>query len=578
MKEFLRSTITDILSELGIEPVDFSIEHPHELAHGDYACNVAMVAAQKAGTNPRELASIILEKLEQDSRLRGNDSGGNGNDSGHVLIEKIEIAGPGFINITLSPQFFNQSIKTIFKDKDDYGTSNLLSGKRVLVEHSSPNLFKPFHIGHVMNNAIGESVARLAESAGAETTIISYPSDVSLGIGKAVWACMETGVEKLDTYETLQEKLEFLGTCYVEGTKAFDESDEVKTRVREITKHIFDGTAGPELDAYTMGKEINLKYFETMTKRLGSTFADFIYESEAGKVGEKIVRENTPKIFTESDGAIIYEGERDGLHTRVFINAEGYPTYEAKDIGLLSIKFDRFNPDISALVTDYEQQEYYKVVLSAAGKINPNWKDKSVHLTHGRMSFKGQKMSSRLGGVPTAAELLGVLHDEVAERNAEATDELKDMIGIAALKFTILKSQAGKNINFDPETSLSFEGDSGPYLQYTHARCNALLEKARQKNLAPDIEMPDGWVITEVERLLYRMPEIIETGAKNWEPHHVANYLIELARAFNSFYGNTKIIDEDDVMAPYRLALVSAVGQVIKNGLYVLGIEVPERM
>lgn len=559
--ETIKQHIDSALAELGVADVSYMLEHPGELSHGDYACNVAMVAAKKLGKNPRELADIIAAKLADIS-----------------MIEKVEVAGPGFINFYLAPNFYAESLKDVLEKSATFGKSEMWAGKKILVEHSSPNLFKPFHIGHVMNNAIGESAARLAAWAGADVTVISYPSDVSLGIGKAVWSLMGKGIEKLETFKTLQEKLDFLGQCYVDGTRAYEEDESIQPRVREITKKIFDKTDGPEYAAYLVGRNINLEYFKDMTARLGSQFADFIYESEAGVAGKEIVLKNTPGVFTESDGAVIYEGEQDGLHTRVFINKENYPTYEAKDIGLLSIKFDRFNPDVSALVTDHEQREYYKVVLSAAGKINKNWQEKSVHLTHGRMSFKGQKMSSRLGGVPTAAGLFEVIHDEVSEKNPDATDELKDMIAIAALKFTILKSQAGKNINFDPETSLSFEGDSGPYLQYTHARCSSLIEKGKTENISASSVMPNNWEITNIERLLYRFPEVVEQSATLWEPHHVAGYLIELAREFNSFYGNTKIVDRSDETAPYKLALTQAVGQVIKNGLFVLGIEAPERM
>jgi arginyl-tRNA synthetase len=560
--DLLKKEIKSVVSELGFGDIAIELSHPNDLSHGDYAANIAMILAKKEGKNPVEIAGDVVNGLKE----KDID-----------FISNIEIAGPGFINFTLAPGFFVNETKNILNSGESYGQSEVYKGKKILVEHSSPNLFKPFHVGHVMNNAIGESSARLADFAGGEVVTISYPSDVSLGIGKAVWSFMEKGTDSVDEKETLLEKLNFLGQCYVDGTKAFEEDESLQSRVREITKKIYDKESSPEYDAYLKGKEINLEYFKDVTKRLGSDFADFIYESEAGEVGLQIIKDNTPGIFTESEGAVIYEGEKDGLHTRVFVNKEGYPTYEAKDIGLLSLKFDRFSPDISALVTDHEQKEYYKVVLSAAGKINADWKENSVHLTHGRMSFKGNKMSSRLGGVPTAAELLASVHAEVDEKNPEASEELKDQIAIAALKFTILKSQAGKNIDFDPETSLSFEGDSGPYIQYTIARSNSVLEKASEAGIKESFEKNSN-NIHEVERLLYRFGEVVETAAQNFEPHHVANYGLSLARAFNSFYGNTKLVDTENADAGYNLSLVKATSQVLKNVLHLLGIESPEKM
>ncbi len=262
------------------------------------------------------------------------------------------------------------------------------------------------------------------------------------------------------------------------------------------------------------------------------------------------------------------------MHTRVFINKDGYPTYEAKDVGLLSLKFSRYNPDLSIFVTDHEQSEYFKVVVSAAGKINKIWKDRTIHRTHGRMSFKGQKMSSRLGGVPIASTLIEAVAEEVKEKSRESTEEIRNMIAISALKFTILKSMAGKNINFDPDTSLSFEGDSGPYLQYSTVRSGSVLQKA-------DVSMEDCnqvEIITDVEKYLARFPEVVENCIDLWEPHHMVGYLLDLAQAFNSWYGRVKIIDAENKDMPYNLAITRAFQITMKNGLYLLGIKSPEKM
>ncbi len=560
----IKSLILNTLTTLDLPQADFVVEHPGDLSHGDYSTNIAMVLSKKVGENPKELSERIKTELEKNIPKE---------------IEKIEIAGPGFINFYLSESFYTESIKTVLEQKENWGKNDELKNKKVLIEHSSPNLFKPFHIGHVMNNTIGESLTRLAHFSHADVTLISYPSDVSLGIGKAVYVLLQKGVATLDTFETLQEKLTFLGSCYVEGTRLYDEDKTIEPIVRDITQKIFNHTAGPELDAYEVGKKINLDYFKQITKTLGSNFDDFIYESEAGVVGKKIVQENTPKIFTESEGATIYEGEQDGLHTRVFINKEGYPTYEAKDIGLLSLKFERFNPDISIFITDHEQTEYFRVVSTAAGKINKEWQDKTVHRTHGRMTFKGQKMSSRLGGVPTAKDTLDTLFEAVGETaKHELTDSDREVIAISALKYSILRAEAGKNINFDPETSLSFEGDSGPYLLYSTIRAKSILEKAQTLGLEKNIERHEGLEITNLEKLLYRFPEIVSRSLADYSTHHITIYLTELAQAFNSFYGNTHILNVEDKNAPFYVALTESFSTTMKNGLYLLGISLPSKM
>jgi arginyl-tRNA synthetase len=542
----------------GISDIACSLEHA-DLGHGDYATNAALVVSKRAGEEPKVVAEKLIEHLS-----KTNDP----------MIRSIASAGPGFINITLSPAFFSDVL--IKAQQESWGRNMIASGKKIVVEHSSPNLFKPFHVGHVMNNTIGESIVRLAQYSGAAVTAVSYPSDVGLGIGKTIWVLLQDGAEKLDTLKTIPEQLAYLGECYVRGTKAHEENENIQKEVRGITKQLYEHTPGPALEVYEKGKKINLEYFLAIVERLGSRFDAFIYESEAGTAGAAIVRKNIPDVFEESDGAVIYRGEQDGLHTRVFINTDGYPTYEAKDIGLLSLKFDRYSPDISILITDHQQTSYYEVVLAAAGKINPAWKECMVHRTHGRMGFKGQKMSSRLGGIPTAQSVLDTVVEEVSERSADLSSESKEIIAIGALKFVILRAMAGKNINFDPDSSLSFEGDSGPYLQYTAVRAASVLAKAKDAGIVPMISESND--PTNVERIIARFPDIIERSTNEWAPHHIVGYLLELAQSFNSWYGNTKIIDESNGDTPHRLAITQALSQTIRNGLWLLGINTPEKM
>lgn len=559
IKIIIESLIREALEKLNMNAPSISLDHPVDISHGDYSTNVAFALAKSAKSNPVALAETIASEIAK-----------------HDAIASVTVAA-GFINFHLAPQFFTDAVEQILSETSKFGQSNIHAGKKILVEHSSPNLFKPFHVGHVMNNTIGEAVSRLAEFSGAHVTKMSYPSDVSLGIGKSVWALLEHGVAELESLPTLGEKLTFLGQCYVEGTKAYDENPSLMRRVKEITEMIYESTPGVEYDAYLLGKDISLGYFLDITKRLGSEFDDFIYESEAGEIGKKLVLQNLGKIFEESENAVVYKGEKDGLHTRVFINTEGYPTYEAKDIGLLWMKFERNNPDISILVTDNHQASTFEVVLKASEGINKEWSEKTIHKTHGRMSFKGKKMSSRLGGVPTAMDVLDTVLEEVAERSKEGIGDA-DAVAISALKFTILKTMAGKDINFDPETSLSFEGDSGPYLQYTNARINSILEKAKAVDLAPNTKKAGDEIPTEVEKLVFRFPEVVELSISEWAPHHITTYLLQLARAFNSWYGNTKLVDPENKNVGYNLAIARSVGIVIQNGLNLLGIKSPERM
>lgn len=563
MNDYLQKFVAKALSELfGVSDVSFVIEHPRDMSHGDYATNAALAASKQLGKNPTEIAEQLVAYLNQHKE---------------DFIQSITIAGPGFINFTLARTHFVDAIREA-ANVETYGHTNVYTGKKILVEHSSPNLFKPFHIGHLMNNTIGESITRLARYSGAQVNTVSFPSDISLGVAKAIFILLEKyGADFVPT------DVAVLGDAYVEGTKRYDDTESescgsTQYRVKEIADNLYAGRESDELKLFAACKAFNISYFEDIVAKLGSHFDAYIYESEAGIDGTKIVKEYTPKVFTESEGAIVYiPDESSKLHTSVFINSQGNPTYEAKDIGLLDLKFKKYNPDLSIFITDVQQVSHFNVVLDAAAKIHKEWADKSLHRYHGRMSFKGQKMSSRLGGVPLVSEVLDTVIGEVKEKNADITDTAAQQIGIASIKFAILRAQAGKNIDFDPETSLSFVGDSGPYLQYTAVRAGTLLKKGSESGIEPDATTPVAG--TEMlERLIARLPEVMTLAQREWAPHHVVGYLLDVAQAFNTWYGGGKIIDEDKSATAYRLAVVQATKQTLTNGLHILGIEVPERM
>lgn len=553
MEKILKDYLNLAIVELYALEVPIAVEMPKDIAHGDYTSNIALTISKQLQKKPQDVAEEITAFLKEKAIPN---------------VQDISVAGFGFINFTLSSDFFAVQLQSILGNDESWGVSSLHTGKTILVEHSSPNLFKPFHIGHVMNNAIGESLVQLARVSGATVKTVSFPSDISLGVAKALFILLEE--------KDIPLTIERLGDAYVRGTARYADDESVQVRVKEIVTNLYTHTESPELSLYEACKKINIDYFEKVLARLGTHFDGYIYESEAGVVGTEIVREYTPSVFTESEGAIVYipEEDRKDINTAVFINSQGNPTYEAKDVGLLKMKFDTYNPDVSLFVTDVEQIPHFQVVLAAAEHIEKNWVEKSVHVPHGRMSFKGQKMSSRLGGVPVAEELISAVGEEVLERSPESSKESVDAIAIAAIKFSILRATAGKNINFDPEVSLSFEGDSGPYLQYATVRAQTILSKADK---FPDATSPVGWENTTVEKILVHFPYTVERCITSWSPHHMVTYLLELSQAFNSWYGNTKIIDETPESA-YKLAITKAFAVTMRKGLCLLGISVPEKM
>lgn len=550
----------------------FSLDSTDNTVHGDYATNIAFIIAKERNISPKFCATELLPALTQ---------------SLGEVVEKIEVAGPGFINF-----FLKSSVIREENAKSEVSIVTEYSGKHVLVEHSSPNLFKPFSVGHLMNNIVGEFVARAMKETRAEVRTMSFPSDVSLGIAKALMM-VEEDKKDIKYFNTTDEDevIRYLGDAYVRGVKECDEDESKLQKAKKVLDDLYHVQDDDFHTIVTRTREINERYFKKTLASIGSHIETFVYESEAGTVGEKIVRENIGegKVFTESDGAIVYipNEERKDIHTAVFINSQGYPTYEAKDIGLLEIKFAKgdITLDHSFFVTDQEQVTHFKVVLDAAGKLGDDWKErvaKSHHIPHGRMLFKGEKMSSRLGGVPLALDVIGAVEEEVRERAGDKIahlhdDEKKQLereIALSALRVAVLRSKPGININFDPETSLSFEGDSGPYLLYTHARCASLLTKGDGVTPAwSDIE------VSPLEKKLIHFERELQTIITDLAPQKLVAYLFSVAQLFNSYYASNQIIVEGDAVGnAHRLMIVTRSKEVLKRGLYILGINAPERM
>ncbi|MBX4189623.1 arginine--tRNA ligase [Candidatus Parcubacteria bacterium] len=523
MKEILERLIADFLPE----GTRFVVEHPTNLAFGDYSTNAGIVSKK---------AVELLEYLEK-NKPEG--------------IEWVENKN-GFINFYLTKEFFKKSLSEIIDKGREFGKNESLKGEKTIVEYTDANPFKEFHIGHLMSNTVGESIARLFEWNGAEVKRASYQGDVGLHVAKAVWGIMHNEKDP-----------------YPAGAKAYEESEEIKKEIQDINRKIYD-KSDPEINKlYEEGRKKSLDGFLTIYRRLGTEFDYFFFESETAEIGKKIVLEN-PGVFVESQGAIVFNAaEHDSsLHTRVFINSDGLPTYEAKELGLAKVKAEKYSYTKSVVITGNEVNDYFRVLLQAMKLIFPELAARTKHLSHGMLRLFSGKMSSRTGDVITAESL-------IEEVKAKTMDN--EQVAIGAIKYMILRSNIGGDIVFDIDKSVSTEGDSGVYLQYAHARANSLLEKAK------DLSQPSPWQgegegeVRPIEKLLYRFPEVVARALEDYAPHHIVTYLTELASSFNNFYAHEQVIG-DSPESNYRLAIVEAFKVVMKNGLNVLGIPAPERM
>ncbi|OHA58963.1 MAG: arginine--tRNA ligase [Candidatus Vogelbacteria bacterium RIFOXYD1_FULL_44_32] len=567
----IEKALVEELKLLGIRGPKITLEHPADPGLGDYATNVALIYAKKLGANPIELAGQLVQSLKNRH---------------FPEVEKIVVAGFGFINFYLKPEFFEGGIKKIIGN-EKFGQGSKLKNEKTIVEYTDPNPFKTFHIGHLMSNTIGEAVSRLLEWNGAEIKRACYQGDVGLHIAKAIYGLQKKPGQfwKEKFFGTAFSRVSYLGVAYALGAKQYDESKEVQKEIAELNKKIYERSDMAVNRLYDAGRKWSLDHFEIIYQRLGTDFNFYFFESEAGPFGKELINEFLKKdVFTESDGAIVFKGEAHGLHTRVFLNSQGLPTYEAKELGLAKMKYDLYPYDRSVVVTGNEIDSYFKVIKKVMEFVFPDLEKKTHHISHGMLRLPSGKMSSRTGDVVAAEDLLAEVENKVLEKLADrqmAKSEKKSIaeaVAVAAIKFSILKQAPGRDTIFDLEKSVSFEGDSGPYLQYTAVRAGSVLDKAVTEDLVPKTVRPEGDVVP-LERLLYQFPEIVERAGTEYAPQYIVTYLLELASAYNGFYGANKIIDVDNpAVSAWRLALSAATRTVMTNGLTVLGIRVPEQM
>jgi arginyl-tRNA synthetase len=560
MEEKVKSLILDTIKSLGLRSNGaFTLDYLIDLKHGDISSNVALVLARENKISSLELA----QKMVQEIKLKPASN----------FFSQIEVAGAGFINFFLSPDCLNKEIKSILQDTEGRSVSST-RGEKVIVEYTDPNPFKEFHIGHLMTNTIGEAISRLIEASGFEVKRVCYQGDVGLHVAKAIFGAQKMQKERgmIDWHQV-----------YALGSKAYDLSPQSKQEIEEINRRIYARDDSSINALYEEGRRFSLGEFENIYKILGTKFDYYFFESEVSSFGKEIVARYKNKVFEESEGAVVFRGEKYGLHTRVFINKDGLPTYEAKELGLAKIKHDKYPYDRSIIITANEVNDYFKVLLLVMSFVFPDLAIKTKHIGHGMLRLPTGKMSSRTGQVITAKSLIETLEKMVRikiknrDLNTEEKLEVENKVAVAAVKYAILRQAIGSDIIFDFDKSISFDGDSGPYLQYSYARAISVLRRfgeseERLKSIQFEIFTPNM-----VERLLVRFPHIVTRAASEYAPHRLTHYLTELASAFNNFYANNQIIG-DSSETNRRIALTRAFSLIMKKGLNLLGIPVLEKM
>jgi arginyl-tRNA synthetase len=540
-----------------IKDVQPEISYP-EGRFGDLATNVAFRLAGQLKRSPQEVATELAAVLTKAS-------------SEDLQIKSAEAVG-GFINITLSDlQLWQAAVASPPQSH---------AGQTIVVEYSDPNPFKVLHAGHLYTSVVGDAIANLLESAGASVHRVNYGGDVGLHAAKSLWAIVQylggEHPEKLDSVPSA-ERSDWLSARYVEGTSAYEDDAAAKAEITATNQRIYqlftdDDHKSAFARIYWTCRQWSYDYFDEFYGRIGIQFEKYYPESQVAPAGLEVVRQHLGKVYEESDGAIVFKGDKYDLHTRVFINSAGLPTYEAKEVGVIMAKWQDYHFDRSIVITGNDIIEYMKVVLKSIEQFEPDLVAASSHLTHGMIKLAGgAKMSSRKGNILRAVDVL----QAAAAANRELAGKDQPPVTLAAVKYAFLKQRVGGDIIYDPAESVSLVGNSGPYLQYAHARACSILAKAGKLKPTQSVGKLEPAERSLVRQLMLYHP-VVAAATAELSPHTICTYLYELCQEFNRFYEGNRVVGDE--RAGLRLALVQQYAATLKQGLALLGIAAPERI
>ncbi|MBI1863127.1 arginine--tRNA ligase [Candidatus Microgenomates bacterium] len=547
------------IAKTGIEDSAIALAHPANPEHGDFSTSIALKYAKKRGVSPMELAQQIANHIEKGT-----------------LISTIEVIKPGFINLHLSQEILINEMKHIQSDSP-YGQGK--QDKKVVVEYGQPNTHKLPHIGHLFSYVYGESLSRIFAYQGNTVIRANYQGDIGLHVAKCLYAYIS---RKPEGTLSLHEKVQLLQTCYQTGSEAYENDVDAREEIDAINKALYHEQDADLIKIWKETRSWSVQYYDEFQKSLGIVYDRSYFETDTWKIGKELVETSIGTVFERSQNAVIFRGEDHGLHTRVFINKHGNPTYEAKELGLYAAKMRDLAPfDLSITTTASEQNEYFKVIFKAVEQLFPQNPGTYKHLGYGMINLTSGKMSSRTGEIVGAVQLVEMTTELIKSAFDMQDSSLALSVAHAAIKYSFLKSDPFKNMTFDLEKSIARDGDSGPYLLYTYVRTQSILRQAAANEQISLNDVYGGVLNTEeraILQLLHQFPEVIETAAQQYMPSVIATYLFTLAQSYNLFYQKHQVLKADDAQKALRLAITSRVGIILKSGLRLLGIETVEKM
>ncbi|MDY4571699.1 MAG: arginine--tRNA ligase [Candidatus Cryptobacteroides sp.] len=537
-----------------------------------------------------------------------------GNAIGEWLRENVsEIAGyncvKGFLNISFSPLYWNELFNDILSD-NDFGQLPS-TGQNIMVEFSSPNTNKPLHLGHIRNNLLGDSVSRLLKACGNNVMKVTLVNDRGVHICKSMLAWLKAG--NGITPENSGKKGDHLvGDCYVAfndiykkevdelvaGGMTKDQAEKEAPSLKEAHEMLVKWEEGDK-DVRELWKTMNgwvMDGFDKTYRELGISFDKTYFESETYLLGKELVQKGLDMgVFVKDpDGSVWCDLTADGLDRKLLLRSDGTSVYMTQDLGTAERRFSEYKLDSHVYVVGNEQNYHFQVLKLILGKLGFKWADDIFHLSYGMVELPEGKMKSREGTVVDADDLLEQMYDE-ARKTSEESGKLADMsddekaqlyrmIGLGALKYFIIKVDPKKTMLFNPKESIDFNGNTGPFIQYTHARIKSILRKADDQGIshkAADVlsSIEPSAKETRLIKLLSTYPAKVAEAGAAYSPAVIANYAYDLAKEFNQYYHDTRILQEEDQdVRRFRLVLIQTVAEVLVKAMDILGIQLPERM
>ncbi|MEX0921112.1 MAG: arginine--tRNA ligase [Candidatus Pacearchaeota archaeon] len=565
MKEVVAKVVMKALKEKGIEiskkEVIDLIEIPPNPEFGDYAFP-CFAFSEKLKDNSSQIAIEIRQKI-------GNFP--------ETDFEDIQTEGP-YINFFVNRKSLaRQIVWDAIMKKKDYGKIKPKKKKKTMVEFCSPNTNKPLHLGHLRNMAIGESISRILEFCGEKVIRANLDNDRGIHICKSMLAYKKWGKEKTPDDKKIKPD-HFVGHFYTLFNKK--KTKKLEKEAQEMLKKWEDGDK-ETLMIWRLMNNWALKGFKETYKKFGIKHDVDFFESKIYGKGKEIILEGVDKGLFEKTkkGEVKINLEDEGLGEKILLRSDGTSLYITQDIALAKLKFDKYDLDKSLYVTGNEQEYHFKVLFSVLEKMG--FDKEMANISYGMVNLPSGKMKSREGTVVDADDLIEKIRvmaeKEISKREKISKSELKKrslIVALAAIKYMLLKVDINKNILFNPKESVSFEGDTGPYILYSYARASSIMKNAPKEKKFEVPELEDKEV--ELIKKLSFFPEVVLNASKNLNPALIANYSFQLAQTFNEFYHMCRVIGSDE--ESFRLTLVESFRQVLKNSLNLLGIEVLEEM